>query len=88
MDLGAAADPLEVERMVQEMMHALQKQDFRGQDGLSAALTFSYRLSKALIQLCPEEEKQRSMKAIVMAFQRVGAMLEAEFLDVSKEKVH
>lgn len=87
-DLERPVDVSEVERLVSGMMQALQAKEFNGADGLSAALTFAYRLSKAMLTMIPASEKAHNATVIGRSFQRVGMQLELEYQDSVHETVH
>jgi hypothetical protein len=88
-DFSRPANEEEVERMVKLMMHALQEKEFTGADGISAALTFTYRLSKALLSLVADPDgKKIGVEVIVLAMRRVAALIEAEYKDMKGETVH
>lgn len=87
----AIPDPEKVEVLVKRLADALvagETEEVSGPDALTAAMTFTYRLSRSVMVLTPRESKQENVDKIAHGLRQMAAMIEFDHAVTEREKVH
>lgn len=84
------ANPVEVERLVGELMKGLRESgQFSPGDALSAVMTFTYRFATAIVTLSETPEARAvNMTTVAQSLRLMAARVEFDAGEAGKEKVH